>query len=306
MKRPIKSLEELSVFVRQSGRKTKIAVACGEDQNTIGALSRAVSEDIIETILIGDKAKIISVCEEEGIDFNRFRIIDIDDQLTATKTAVRMVHDSEADVLMKGLVGTDKFLKAVLDKQFGLLPPKSIMSYVCALQLPKYHKLLFVSDTAVIPYPDLEQKKAMIQYSISMAHKFGIEKPKVALISATEKVSSAFQSTMDYALLSKMADRGQLSQCIIDGPLDIFLACDPQSMELKGVQTPIGGDADVLIFPNIESANSFYKGLMLFSGGELAGLIQGTTKPVIVMSRSESAESKYYCIALSCLMSGEL
>ncbi|MDZ4181932.1 MAG: phosphate acyltransferase, partial [Candidatus Cloacimonadaceae bacterium] len=211
-----------------------------------------------------------------------------------------------ADVLMKGLVGTDKFLRAVLDKERGLLPPKAVMSYVCALELPKYPKLLFISDTAVLPYPDLTQKIAMINYSVQMAQRFGIAKPKVALITATEKVSAGMPSTHDHALLCKMVERGQIRDCVIDGPLDIFLACDPAAMEMKGIHTPIAGEADILIFPNLESANSFYKGLMLFAGGELAGLIQGTTKPVVVMSRSESAASKYYCIALSCLMGGKL
>lgn len=301
---PIKSLDQLALHVQALGTKTRIAVACGEDQNTIGALARAVRENFVSGILLGSASKISKVCEAEGIDPAIFEIIDLESDVAATKEAVRMVRENEADVLMKGLVGTDKFLKAVLDKQKGLLPPKAVMSYVCALQLPKYHKLLFVSDTAVLPFPDLDQKVAMVNYAVNMAHRFGIEKPKVALISATEKVGAGFPATMDYALISKMAERKQISNCIVDGPVDVFLACDRASIEIKGVPTPVDGDADVLIFPNIEAANSFYKGLMLFAEGELAGLIQGTIKPVIVMSRSESAASKYYCIALSCLMAG--
>jgi phosphate butyryltransferase len=135
-----------------------------------------------------------------------------------------------------------------------------------------------------------------------MAQALDIANPKVALISATEKVSTGMPNTIDYAQISKMAERGQIKGCTIDGPLDVFLACDPASVEIKACPTPIGGDADILIFPNLETANAFYKGLMLFAGGELAGMIQGTSKPVVVMSRSESENSKYYCIALSCLM----
>jgi len=136
-----------------------------------------------------------------------------------------------------------------------------------------------------------------------MAGKFGIEKPKVALIGASEKVSRHFQNSADYAVMCKMAERGQIKNCIMDGPLDLFLACDSKSVSVKGVDTPVGGDADILLFPSLESCNPFYKSLMLFAGGELAGLITGTAKPVVVMSRSESERSKYYCIALSCLMS---
>lgn len=302
----ITSLTQLAAHVRSRGSVTRIAVAVAQDANTLSSVARTVSEGFVEGILIGSLERIREVCAQEGIDAASFRMVDIPDEISATKAAVRMVREGEADVLMKGLVGTDKFLKAVLDKQHGLLPPGAVMSYTCALELPSYPKLLFISDTAVLPNPDLAQKTAMINYSVAMAHRFGIDCPKVALISATEKVSHGMPATVDHALLCKMNHRGQIKNCIVDGPLDVFLACDPAAGEIKGVATPIAGEADVLIFPNLESANSFYKGLMLFAGGELAGLIQGTVKPVVVMSRSESAASKYYCIALSCLMAEEI
>ena len=152
------------------------------------------------------------------------------------------------------------------------------MSYVCAIEIPDYHKLLFVTDTAVLPYPNLDQKIAMTNYAVKMAHKFGIEKPKVALIGASEKVNENNQNSIDYAIICKMVQRGQIKNCIADGPLDIFCACDKESCKIKGISTPIDGDADILVFPNLEACNSFYKGLMLFGKGELAGLIQGTTK----------------------------
>ncbi len=300
----IKSLDQLVEKVITLPKK-RIAIALAEDENTLGAINEAVINGFIHPIMIGNQEKIISLCQSLNIDYSSFEIINIPNDAQATAEAVRLVKTDKADVLMKGLVNTDKFLKAVLDKENGLLPPKTVMSYVCAIEVPKYHKLLFVSDTAVLPFPDLDQKIAMIKYSVSMAKKFGIEKPKVALLSAAEKVSPHFQSTMDYSAICKMADRKQLPDCIIDGPVDLFLACDPESVRIKGVPTPLEGDADVLICPSIESSNIFYKGLMLFASGELAGLIQGTIKPVVVMSRSESAKSKFYCIALSCLMAEE-
>ncbi|MCD4770135.1 MAG: phosphate butyryltransferase, partial [Bacteroidales bacterium] len=131
---------------------------------------------------------------------------------------------------------------------------------------------------------------------------FGVDKPKVALIGASEKMSRHFQNSVDYAVMCKMAERGQISDCIMDGPLDIFLACDRKSIKIKGVDTPVGGDADILLFPSLESCNPFYKGLMLFGRGELAGMLTGTTHPVVLMSRSESENSKFYCIALACRM----
>lgn len=298
----MKTLNDIVIKAKALGKKTRVAVAVAEDSNTLGALARAAKEGFVLPILIGSQERIQSLLKAAPMPQNSYQIIDILDQVKATQEAVRMVKSGEADVLMKGLVGTDTFLREVLNKETGLLPPKAVMSYTCALELPAYHKLLLISDTAVLPYPDLAQKVAMINYSVKMAKALDIDCPKVALISAIEKVSEAMPNTIDYALISKMAERGQIKGCVVDGPLDVFLACDPQSLAVKGVDSPIAGDADILIFPNLETANAFYKGLMLFAKGELAGLIQGTSKPVIVMSRSESENSKYYCIALSCLM----
>jgi phosphate butyryltransferase len=298
----MKSLSEISAKAQALGTKVRIAVAVAEDANTIGAICRATTDGFVFPILIGSEARITQLLTSFNLQPDAYQIIDMPDADQATREAVRLVRTGDADVLMKGLVGTDKFLKEVLSKERGLLPPKAVMSYTCALELPKYHKLLLISDTAVLPTPDLDQKIAMVNYSVKMAHTLGIANPKVALISATEKVSPGMPNTMDYAQICKMAERGQIKGCTIDGPLDVFLACDPQAGAVKGVSTPINGDADILIFPNLETANAFYKGLMLFAEGELAGLIQGTTKPVVVMSRSESENSKYYCIALSCLM----
>lgn len=302
----MKHLSELVDKAKALGRKTRIAVAVAEDANTIGALINAMQEGFVHPIMLGNKMRIESLLKAHGYTGTEMEIVDIPDELKATKEAVRLVRCGAADVLMKGLIGTDKYLKAVLDKENGLLPPGAVMSYTCALEIPAYRKLLFISDTAVLPHPDLNQKIAMINYSVRMARQLGVEKPKVALVSSIEKVFPSMQNTMDYALISKMAERGQIKNCTVDGPLDIFLSCDPGSLAVKGVDTPIAGDADILIFPNLEAANSFYKGLMLFAGAELAGMIQGTSKPVIVMSRSESELSKYYCIALSCLLVEEI
>ncbi len=297
----IKTLDELVERVKSLPRK-KIAVAFGQDPYTIESLAHSVSEGLAEAILIGDKSVIESVCSEKGVDSNLFKIHHNPDPVSSCTSAVAMVRNGDADVIMKGLVGTDKFLKAVMDKEKGLLPPGNIMSYVGALDIPKYDKLLFISDPAVIPFPDIKQKTAMVNYSVRMANKLGIENPKVSLVSCTEKVNPGIPNTLIDAAICKMNDRGQISACEIDGPLDIFLSCDKSAVDVKGVPTPINGEADILIFPTLEASNVFYKGLMLFAGAELAGLIQGTTKPVIVMSRSESAKSKFYCIALSCLM----
>lgn len=303
--KPIRSLDEMVEQVKAAGRKKRIAVAYAQDPNTIGAVAQSVEAGFAEAIMIGDQEQIKQVAQEADINPQQFTIRHVLNETQSAREAVRMVKQDEADVLMKGMVGTDKFLKAVLDKEKGLLPPKAVMSYVAAIEVPHYHKLLFVSDTAVIPFPDFKQKVAMVKYTVNMAHQFGIDKPKIGLISATEKVNEGFEQTTYDAAISKMAQRGQIKDAVVDGPLDVFLATDPESIRIKGIKTPINGDADGLVFPSLEACNSFYKGLMRFGSGELAGLIQGTQKPVVVMSRSESAKSKFYCMALSCLMAEE-
>jgi phosphate butyryltransferase len=298
----IRTLSQMEEKVLALKRKYRIAVAWAQDPNTIGAIHKAVKKGFVEAIMIGIPADIKKICKAEGIDENLFKLIDSDSEENASAVAVRLAKNGDADIVMKGLVGTDKFLKAVMNKDKGLMLPNAVLSYVGAIEIPSYHKLIFITDPAVIPFPDLDQKVAMAKYAIEMAQRFGVKKPKVALIGASEKVSNHFQNSLDYSIMCKMAERGQIKNCIMDGPLDLFLACDKTSIGIKGVDTPVNGDADVLLFPSLESCNPFYKALMLFAGGELAGLIRGTEKPVIVMSRSESERSKYFCIALSCLM----
>jgi phosphate butyryltransferase len=298
----ITTLDKMVEKVIGLDKKHRIAVAWAQDSNTIGAVHKAVEEGFAEALLIGKPSEIIGSCRNAGINEKLFTIIPSDNEVIASKKAVMMAKNGDADIVMKGLVGTDVFLRAVMDKENGLMLPDAVLSYVGAMALPAYHKLLFITDPAVIPFPDLDQKIAMAKYAIEMAQKFGIEKPKIALIGASEKMSRHFSNNVDYAIMCKMAERGQIKNCIIDGPIDLFLACDRKSVEIKGVDTPVKGDADILLFPSLESSNPFYKGIMLFASGELAGLIRGTSKPVVLMSRSESEKSKYFCIALSCLM----
>jgi len=298
----ITSLKQMEEQVLKSGSKYRISVAWAQDPNTLAAISKAVINGFVEAILIGKTDEIKATCKTESIDHSLFTLVSAENENEASVKAVQLARSGEADIVMKGLVGTDKFLKAVMDKEKGIMIPNAVLSYVGALELPAYSKLLFITDPAVIPFPDLDQKVAMAEYAIEMAKRFGIIRPKIALIGASEKMGRHFANSVDYAIMCKMAERGQIKDCIMDGPLDVFLACDKKSIAIKGVDTPINGEADILLFPSLESSNPFYKGLMLFAGGEIAGLIRGTEKPVVLMSRSESESSKYSCIVLACLM----
>jgi phosphotransacetylase len=205
-------------------RKFRIAVAWAQDSNTISAIQMAVNNGFAEAIMIGNTREIVKLCDSLTIEKNSFTIIDSKNEGKASHEAVALTKSGDADIVMKGLVGTDKFLKAVMDKENGLMLPGAILTYVGAMQIPAYHKLLFITDPAVIPFPNLDQKIAMAEYAIEMALYFGIKKPKVALIGASEKISRHFENSVDYAVMCKMAERGQIKNCIMDGPLDIFLA----------------------------------------------------------------------------------
>lgn len=278
-----------------------MAVANAVDSHTLDAVIRAVEIGIIEAFLIGDVASIESPELFSKSLSPYVHIIDIPDVQQATLEAVRMVRDGEADILMKGLVNTDVILRAILDKEKGLMIPGDVLTYCAALEIPKYHKLVIFTDPAVIPSPNLEQRTAMIKYCIEMAKKFGIEKPKVAMIHATEKANPKIHYMQDYLDIMAKWRNGEFGDVILDGPIDIFLALDTERGSIKNVPTPVLGDADVIVFPNFETANAFYKGLMIFAGAEMGGLLQGTKKPVVLTSRSESIESKFYSIALACI-----
>jgi len=298
----ISSFAELTSHLKSVNCRKRMAVANAVDSHTLDAVLRAVDMGIIEAYLIGDVASIESphLFEQNLSPF--IHIIDIPEVHLATLEAVRMVKSGEADILMKGLVNTDILLKAILDKEKGLLPLGRVLTFNAAMEIPTYHKLIFFSDPVVIPSPNLVQRTAMIKYAIETAAKFGIPKPKIALIHATEVANPKIQYMQDYLDIMQMWRNGEFGDVIMDGPLDIFLALDKERGSIKNVPTPVLGDADILIFPNFECANCFYKGLSLFAGAEMGGLLQGTTNPVVLTSRSESIDSKFYSIAMACVI----
>ena len=288
--------------LRGRGSKKRMVAAWGVDGHTVAAAGKAVEAGIVDVTLVGDEAMIAKACKEEGIDVSSFTIVQNPDEMSSVAQAVQMVREGQGDFLMKGLCSTDKFLRAILNKETGLLPPKGTLSHCTVLEIPQYHKLLFVGDVAVIPAPDFKQKQVILDYIVRTAKAVGVDKPKVAVIAATEQVLPSQPATIEAAMLAKMADRGQIKGCIVDGPLALDVAIDKESVEIKGLVSPVAGDADCLLFPNIESGNVFYKSnSKLVPGVRQAGILVGAKVPCVLSSRADSIDTKLNSIAIAAM-----
>ena len=286
----------------RSKPKKRLVAAWGVDDHTISAVYMAVEAGIVEGILVGDKAMIEKVCQEHNYDLSKLTVIDNPNELKSISQAVDMVNAGEADILMKGLCSTDKYMRGILNKERGLLPPKAVLSHVCVVQHPEYHKLMVISDIAVIPAPDLKQKQAMINYTVSTAKALGVEKPKVAMITATEQMLPGMPACVEAAMLAKMSDRGQIAGCVVDGPLALDVALCKEAAEIKKLKSEVAGDADCLVFPSIEAANVFYKLAGHFSPGvRMAAMVAGAKAPCVLSSRADSTDVKLNSIALAAL-----
>ncbi len=296
-----KHLSEIVDEARVRGRK-RLAVAYGQDAHTLEAVYAAYKEGLVEPTIYGDKNVIEEVCNAEGIDINVFKIVDESNDIKCVRLAVSSVVAGDADVLMKGLVSTDKYMRGILNKEAGLFPPKGVLSHVSIIEIENYPKLLTISDVAVIPQPDFKQKMVQIGYLASTAKLLGVKTPKIACIAPSEQVLVNVPSSADGALLAKLGDRGQLGDVIVDGPLSLDVALFKEGAEHKKVMgSAVAGDPDCLLFPNIESGNVFFKSATHLCNGELAEMVMGTKVPCVLTSRGDSSKTKLYSIALACL-----
>lgn len=285
----------------KSYEKKRMVVAYAADSHTIEAAYRAVEAGIVEAILVGDPEVIRVLCEKEGIDPDVFRIVAESGDYECALRAVRMAATGEADILMKGTVSTDKYMRAILSKDFGLLPPKSTLTHVAVLEMPTYHKLLLVSDVAIIPEPDLKQKIFITNALIQTSRLLGNEAPKVALIAPTEQMLPGIQSCVDAAVISKMWERGQIRHGIVDGPLAIDVSVNAEAVRIKKLKSPVAGDADCMVFSNLDASNTFFKTATKLAGASIAGMVVGAKVPCVLTSRGDSEESKLNSIALAVL-----
>jgi phosphate butyryltransferase len=297
----IKKLDELFELLKSKPKKRLVA-AFANDAHTIEAVYVAVEKGIVDATLTGDEVNIRKICQEHGFDTSRFEIVNEPDEVKAASLAVKLINDGKANLLMKGSLSTDKYMRAILNKEKGLCNEGAVLSHITVMEFSAYHKLLTVSDVAIIPLPELKQKVKMIDYMVKTAKAIGVENPKVAVIAATEQMLPGMPACVDGALLAKMSDRGQISGCVIDGPLSLDCAIDMESVQIKKVKGPVAGDADCLLFTNIEAGNVFFKGGTKLAGAELAAFVAGARVPCVLTSRGDSALTKTYSIALSALM----
>lgn len=295
----IRSFSELTDHLQKISISKRLAVVNPADSQTTEAIIKATKAGLISPVVIGNPDDLNINLIRQQIDFQFIRCIDLAE---ASALAVELVKTGNADILMKGLVNTDVILHAVLNKEKGIVPYGNVVTFIAAMEIPQYPRLLFVTDPAVIPAPNLRQRIAMIQYAITMAKNFGIKLPKVALIHGTEKLNPRLNYMADYQKILELYTSSEFSDAIIAGPLDIFLALDKELGKIKNVPSPISGDADILIFPGFESANIFYKSMITFAHAQMGGILFGTEKPVVMTSRSDSMDSKFNSIALACLL----
>ena len=299
-----KSFDELVSKATSCGTK-KLAVAVAQDDAVLEAVKIAKERGIADSILVGDKEKIEAVAAEMNMDLTGFEIIDEPDVAQAALTAVKLIHDKKADILLKGLLDTKLFLKSVLNKECGLRKGK-MMSHVCVFEIEGIDRLLFFTDVAFNTYPSLEDKVTIINNAVEIAQACGIETPKVAPICAVEVVNPKMPPTVDAAALTEMNEKGEIKDCVVYGPLSMDLAIDPEAAKHKGVSNPVAGHADILLFPNIDAGNITYKILVRTAKVKNGNLLIGTSAPVILTSRSDDFETKINSIALAAVVADSI
>lgn len=298
----IKNFEELREKIVISKKKT-VAVVCAHDEHTLEAVLKAYEENLLDYYLIGQKKEIIKKAEKIGFEIQTNRIVDCITDEESAKVAVHMAKEKKVDFIQKGLMQTSTLLKAVVNKESGI-GKGTPMSHIALLDIPGYHKILGVTDGGMILYPDLEMKKAIIKNTAEMFRKAGYVKPKIAVVCAVEVENLKMPETVDAGLLKKMALTGEFGECYVDGPVSMDIAVDMEASRIKKYSSPVAGDTDIIVVPNITAGNIMVKGLLEFADAKMAGIVTGAEVPIALNSRSASLEEKYYSLLACCFMAG--
>ena len=293
---------QLDAIVKLASGKGEpaVAVAAADDAEVLQAVAMARDKKIATFLLFGHQEKIRLAAEAMPglLDGKSVRVIHAETAAEAASLAVKAVKDGSASVLMKGLIPTAVLLRAVLDKESGLQAGK-VLSHIAAFEVAGYDRLIFVTDAAMNIAPDLKQKADIIRNAVRVAQSTGVARPRVAGIAALETVNPAMAATMDAAVLTQMNRRGQIADCIVDGPLALDVAVSEEAARHKGLQSEVAGRADILLVPAIETGNALYKSLIYFAGAKVGAVIAGASAPVVLTSRSDSADNKLFSLALA-------
>ena len=298
----IKNFQALRDMAATAGRRT-VAVACAHDEHTLEAVIKAHEERLLDYILVGKEAEIIEKGKIHGASISREDIVNCESDEECASRAVSLINEGNADFLQKGLMQTATLLKAVVNKETGLNQGRAI-SHVALIDVPKYHKILGVTDGGMILYPNLEQKKDILRNAADMFHGFGYEEPKIAALCAVETVNPKMPETLDAQALKEMAEAGEFSGCCVEGPISMDLAVNREAAAIKKYESPVAGDADILLVPSIYTGNIMVKALIEFARTLMAGCVIGAKCPIALNSRSASFEEKYYSL-LACSMMTE-
>jgi len=293
----LKNMNDLKRLV-EGGPRKKLILAAAQDQHSLGAVIRAWKDNIIEPILVGDKDGIQNICTLNNYDITGVRIIHESDHEMSVEIAVKMVSSKQADILMKGKIGSATLLKCVLNKEWGLRTG-NLLSHFALFEVETYPKVIAVTDVAMNIAPTLQDKIAIVNNSVACLNRLGYKIPKVAVLGAVEMVNENMKATLDAALLSKMNQRDQIKNCIIDGPLAFDNAVSLESAQLKGIKSEVAGDTDLLLMPDIEVGNVLYKSLVFFAKAKVASIILGALVPIVLTSRSDSEQAKFDSILLA-------
>lgn len=294
----LKNFQELIAKVQNNDSKKRVAVAAAHDEHTLEAVFRAVKDKLVEPVLIGDKEKIKKVLKNLNVEFDEDSIISTNSDQEAAEKTVELINENKADFIMKGKLQTADLLKAVVNKEKGLRTGK-VMSHVAILEVPTYHKLISITDGGMMMYPDVEEKKQIIENAVDVFLAMGYECPKVAVLAAVETVNPKMPETVDADMLKKMNQEGKIKNCLVEGPISVDLTLNKESAEIKGFDSPVTGDADILIAPNITTGNIMSKAILELAHGKMAGMIVGAKVPVVLTSRGATSEEKYLSLVLS-------
>jgi len=293
---PFTNFEELISQVK-SKEKKRLAIASAEGGEIIEAVKQAMEAGIISAVLIGDQKKIEELCGKQNLDPNDVEIVHVSDPKDTAKKAVQLVKEGKAQLLMKGKVDTPTLLKAVLDKEEGLRTG-GLLSHVAVVEVKAYPKLMLVTDGGMNIRPDLKQKADIVKNAVEVARKLGMVKPKVSCLAAIELVNPEMPETVDSAGLVKMAERGDIPDVTIDGPVAFDVAIDAEAARMKGITSLVAGDTDIFLVPDIASGNILVKSLIYLAGAKVGGVVVGGGAPIVLLSRSDSAAMKLYSMAL--------